>query len=332
MIRQIGSFSLLLASTLTLSSCATLSFLEPESPQWRLAIHGGAGVLTKNEMTPETEKAYLESLQEALDAGAKILSQGGTSLDAVEAAVVILEDNPLFNAGKGAVFTEVGAHELDASIMNGADRNAGSVAGVTRVKNPILAARAVMEHSLHTMFSGTGADTFATSQGLALVDPEYFDTEKRRDALHRVLKERARKDSDVHGTVGAVAIDLNGDLAAATSTGGMTAKAAGRVGDSPIIGAATYAQNDVCAVSSTGHGEYFIRVGVAKAICTRMQHLGEDPEDAAAYVLGEVSQLGGTGGVIVLNGDGEVGFTFTSKGMYRGLIDAKSSMIAIYGD
>ena len=283
-------------------------------------------------MTPETEAAYIAALNTSLEAGAKVLREGGDAIDAVQAAVLTMEDDPLFNAGVGAVFTATGTHELDASIMDGRERNAGAVAGVMRVKNPILAARAVMDKSEHVMFSGGGADAFAESQGLDMVDNSHFDTDRRRESLERVLQERARTAADRHGTVGAVAIDVHGTLAAATTTGGMTAKAAGRVGDAPIIGAATYAENGVCAVSATGHGEYFIRVGVAKTICDRVKLAGEDVVTAAGVALDEVAALGGDGGVIVLGGDGDYGFVFNSAGMYRGWIDADGSGTAIYGD
>ena len=303
-----------------------------EPTEWRLVIHGGAGVILRENMTPEREAAFEAALNEAMEAGADVLRNGGEAIDAVQAAVIVMEDNPLFNAGYGAVFTADGKHELDAAIMDGRDRNAGAVAGVMRVRNPILAARAVMDKSEHVMFAGTGADAFAEAQGLEMVDNTYFDTDWRREALQRVLEERARTAADKHGTVGAVAIDLNGNLAAATTTGGMTAKAAGRVGDTPLIGAATYAENGVCAVSATGHGEYFIRVGVAKTICDRVKLLGEPIVAAGDAALAEVAALGGDGGVIVIDGQGNAGFSFNSAGMYRGIIDAKGSTVAIYGD
>ncbi len=304
----------------------------PQQVEWRLVIHGGAGVILRENMTPEREAAFETALNEALAAGAEVLRNGGDAIDAVEATVLVMEDNPLFNAGYGAVFTADGGHELDASIMDGRDRNAGAVAGVTRVKNPIRAARAVMDKSEHVMFGGAGADAFAEAQGLEMVDNSYFDTDWRREALERVLQERARTAADRHGTVGAVAIDGRGNLAAATTTGGMTAKAAGRVGDAPLIGAATYAENGVCAVSATGHGEYFIRVGVAKTICDRAKMLGEPVNAAAQVALDEVAALGGDGGVVVIDGAGVPGFVFNSDGMYRGMIDASGSSVAIYGD
>ena len=321
---------------LFVTACASVSAEpahapETAAPEWRLVIHGGAGVILPGSMTPELEAAYIAALNVSLEAGAKVLREGGSALDAVEAAVLTMEDDALFNAGHGAVFTAAGTHELDAAIMDGRDRNAGAVAGVTRVRNPIKAARAVMEKSEHVMFAANGADEFAQAQGLEMVDNSYFDTDRRREALERVLQERARTAADRHGTVGAVAIDANGDLAAATTTGGMTAKAAGRVGDTPLIGAATYAENGVCAVSATGHGEYFIRVAVAKTICDRVKLTGEDVKTAAGAALDEVAALGGDGGVIVIGGDGDYGFIFNSAGMYRGWIDASGSGTAIYG-
>ena len=322
---------LVIASAVLLGACAATPDPEPATPEWRLVVHGGAGVITREGMSPEKEAAYTAALETALEAGAAVLRNGGSALDAVEAAVIPMEDDPLFNSGHGAVFTAAGTHELDASIMDGRDRNAGAVAGVTRVRNPIKAARAVMDKSEHVMFAGTGADAFAEAQGLDMVDNSYFDTDRRRQSLERVLEERARTAADRHGTVGAVAIDQDGNLAAATTTGGMTAKAAGRIGDSPLIGAATYAENGVCAVSATGHGEYFIRVGVAKTICDRVKLADDEIEPAATSALAEVAELGGDGGVIVVNGDGGYAFVFNSEGMYRGVVDASGARTAIYG-
>ncbi len=304
--------------------------VETDRPEWRLVIHGGAGVILRENLTPEREAAYTAALETALEAGAAVLREGGSSLDAIQAAVIPMEDDPLFNAGHGAVFTAAAEHELDASIMSGVGRDAGAVAGVKRVKNPILAARAVMDQSEHVMFAGAGADTFAESVGLEMVDNSYFDTEARRQSLERVLREMARTDADRHGTVGAVAIDQDGNLAAATTTGGMTAKAAGRIGDSPLIGAATYAENGVCAVSATGHGEYFIRVAVAKTICARVELAGESIGDAAQSALDQVADLGGDGGVVVIGGDGQYEYVFNSKGMYRGMIDPDGMETAIF--
>ncbi|WP_321489822.1 isoaspartyl peptidase/L-asparaginase [uncultured Hyphomonas sp.] len=322
------------AAVILLAGCQTSPVnAEPvETPQWRLAIHGGAGVITRGSMTPEQEALYRAGLQEALEAGAEVLRNGGSALDAAQAAVIPMENNEIFNAGKGAVFTAAATHELDASIMEGSTRNAGAVAGVTVIKNPILAARAVMDKSEHVMFAGPGADAFAVAQGLETVPNTYFDTERRRKSLERVLETLSRTAADKHGTVGAVAIDADGNIAAATTTGGMTAKTAGRVGDSPMIGAATYAENGVCGVSATGHGEYFIRVGVAKTICDRVKLAGESVGEAAQVALDEVAELGGDGGVVLIGGDGEVDFVFNSEGMYRGWIDADGSWTAIYGD
>ncbi len=303
---------------------------EIERPEWRLVIHGGAGVITRDKLTAEQEVAYVTALETALEAGAAILRDGGSAIDAVQAAVIPMEDDPLFNAGQGAVFTAAAEHELDASIMDGRNRDAGSVAGVKRVKNPILAARAVMDRSEHVMFAGEGADAFAEADGLEMVDNSYFDTERRRQSLERVLRERTRNDSDRHGTVGAVAIDKDGNVAAATTTGGMTAKAAGRIGDTPLVGAATYAQNGVCAVSATGHGEYFIRVAVAKTICARVELLGEPIGDAAQNALDQVAELGGDGGVVVIDGNGQYEYVFNSAGMYRGMIDPAGHETAIF--
>lgn len=327
-------FWLALAALIVLPACASQPTEAPVAaePEWRLVIHGGAGVILRENMSPEMEAAYEAALHRSLEAGAAVLRDGGAALDAVEAAVLVMEDDPLFNAGLGAVFTADGRHELDAAIMDGRRRDAGAVAGVTRVKNPIRAARAVMERSDHVMFAGAGADAFAEAQGLEMVDNSYFDTDRRRQALERVLQERARTAADRHGTVGAVAIDVNGNLAAATTTGGMTAKAAGRVGDTPLIGAATYAENGVCAVSATGHGEYFIRVGVAKTICDRVKLAGEMIAEAADIALAEVAELGGDGGVILIDAAGTPGFSFNSPGMYRGIIDASGARVAIYGD
>lgn len=302
----------------------------PEQVEWRLVIHGGAGVILRENLTAEREAAYTAALETALEAGAEVLRDGGSALDAVQAAVIPMEDDPLFNAGVGAVFTATAEHELDASIMSGAERDAGAVAGVKRVKNPILAARAVMEQSEHVMFAGAGADEFAESVGLEMVENTQFDTDSRRQSLERVLREQARNDADRHGTVGAVAIDADGNLAAATTTGGMTAKAAGRIGDSPLIGAATYAQNGVCAVSATGHGEYFIRVAVAKTICARVELAGESVGEAAQSALDQVADLGGDGGVVVIDGDGQYEYVFNSKGMYRGMIDPNGMETAIF--
>jgi beta-aspartyl-peptidase (threonine type) len=325
----------LAATVLLIGACATpvsVSDPVPAVPEWHLAIHGGAGVILRESLSAEQEAEYVAALNMAMEAGAAVLREGGSAVDAVQAAVLPMENSPLFNAGYGAVFAANGTHELDASIMDGRDRNAGSVAGVMHVKNPILAARAVMDKSEHVMFAGSGADAFAQSQGLDMVDNTYFNTESRRKSLESVLEKRARTAAERHGTVGAVAMDSQGNLAAATTTGGMTAKAPGRVGDAPLVGAATYAENGVCAVSATGHGEYFIRVGVAKTICDRVKFLGESVGQAALVALNEVASLGGDGGVIVIDGLGNVDFVFNSAGMYRGEISADGATTAIFRD
>lgn len=316
----------------TASTLPAMHASEAASSDWILLIHGGAGVIRKDRMTAEKELAYREGLEAALAAGAAILREGGSALDAVEAAVVSMEDNPNFNAGRGAVLTSAYEHELDASIMDGRDRDAGAVAGVTNIRNPIRAARSVMEDSPHVMFAGKGAEAFAAEQGLATVEKDWFTTPGRLESLERVMKIRAEK-ADKRGTVGAVALDASGNLAAATSTGGMTAKAPGRVGDAPIIGAGTYADNESCAVSATGHGEYFIRVGVARMICARIAMEGLAPEVSAMAALDEVAELGGDGGVIVLTPDGEGRFAFNTEGMFRGVVGANHDLeTGIYGE
>jgi len=308
-------------------------------------IHGGAGVIAK-EITPAKEKAVRAELQRALEAGYGVLKSGGDSLDAVTKAIVILEDSPLFNAGKGAVFNHDGRNELDASIMEGATLRAGSVANVHKVRNPILLARAVMEKSQHVMLVGDGAEAFAESIGMALVDPKYFYTEDRWQQLQQALKEdrakegRAKEDqakpaapanTPHHGTVGAVALDARGHLAAGTSTGGMTDKRFGRVGDSPIIGAGTYASAR-CAVSATGWGEFYIRANAAHDICARVEYRNEPVAQAAREVVMEVvPKLGGDGGVIALDADGNIATPFNTEGMFRGFIDRDGKVhIAIF--
>ena len=303
--------------------------------KWSLAIHGGAGTIARADMTPEEDAAYRASLQRALDAGAKVLAEGGEALDAVEAVILILEDDQRFNAGRGSVFTWEGKHELDASIMDGRDRAAGAVAGVTTIRNPSLLARKVMTDSPHVMLIGEGAEEFASEHGLARVPNEYFDTEFRRRSLERVKAEKiSALDVDLKfGTVGAVALDTRGNLAAGTSTGGMTGKRWSRVGDAPIIGAGTYADNRSCAVSATGWGEYFIRVGVAHEICTRIRLGTASAQVSADEVMGEVKALGGDGGIILVTPEGEALYSFNTAGMYRGRATSGGvSEVAIYGD
>lgn len=292
-----------------------------------IMIHGGAGTISRDSMTPAQEQAYHAMLTHAVNQGYSVLERGGSSLDAVTAAVTLLEDSPLFNAGKGAVYTFDETHELDASIMDGNSRNAGAVAAVTNVKNPILLARAVMEKSVHVMLAGKGAEQFAKEQQLELVDNSYFNTEFRYEALKRAkqaiapLPHQARVPYDPAwnmGTVGAVAIDRKGNLAAATSTGGMTAKRYGRIGDAPIIGAGNFADNQ-CAVSATGHGEFFIRYQVASDICARAKYQRKSAAAAAKEVLAELKTAGGDGGVIVVDHKGQLSWTFNTEGMYRAL-------------
>ena len=291
-----------------------------------LVIHGGAGVIRKD-LTPEKEKLVRADLETALTAGYTVLKSGGSSIDAVSRVIVVLEDSPRFNAGKGAVFNHDGVNELDAAIMDGATLRAGAIAGVHRVKNPILLARAVMEKSPHVMLTGDGAEAFAKTVGIELVDPSYFRTEERWQQLQDALKGEAGKqastlDRAVHyGTVGAVALDTQGRLAAATSTGGITNKRWGRVGDSPIIGAGTYA-NAHCAVSATGWGEYYIRATAAHDICARMEYAKTPLADAANVVVMDiVPKLGGDGGVIALDDNGDIAMPYNTEGMFRGTID-----------
>lgn len=299
------------------------------------AIHGGAGTIERSSMKPELERAYRAALTEALLAGRNILQKRGTSLDAVTAAIVIMEDSPLFNAGKGAVFTNAGTNELDASIMDGQTLKAGAVASLKHIKNPITLARLVMERSPHVLMAGEGAERFAREQGgIEFVDQKYFYTEERWKALQKIQADEKRRgaagpddggralERDRHGTVGAIARDFEGNLAAGTSTGGMTNKRFGRIGDSPIIGAGTYANNNTCAVSATGDGEYFIRTVVAHHISALIEYKNLTVEEAAKIVIDKVGQLGGTGGVIAMGRGGELAMPFNSDGMYRGYLDA----------
>ncbi len=371
---------------------ALLLFAAPaaaeEPPRWSFAIHGGAGVIERASLTPEQDAAYRAALHRALGAGSAVLAAGGSSLDAVQAAIELMEDDPLFNAGRGAVFTAAGRNELDAAVMNGSDLTAGAVAGLTTTRHPIAAARAVMERSPHVMLIGEGADTFAASVGLEQVDPAFFFTERRWQALESALRAQNLPSPErptgapgpmaesslpapplnerKFGTVGAVALDSQGRLAAGTSTGGMTAKRWGRVGDVPVLGAGTYASNaDGCAVSATGSGEYFIRATVARDICARIRdlrashdaHLAvalasadaanragdgdtitmvheRSPQQAAAEAeIADVGSIGGDGGVIVMGLDGTPAFAMNTSGMYRGAISASEpARVAIYGD
>jgi beta-aspartyl-peptidase (threonine type) len=297
-----------------------------ETPMISIAIHGGAGVITRSSMSDEDEKAYRAELGRALDAGYGVLDAGGSSLDAVTAAVRILEDSPLFNAGKGAVFNHEGINELDASIMDGRSGKAGAVAGVRHVKNPIDLARLVMDRSPHVLLSGSGAEEFALEQGIELVPRSYFYTDRRWQQLEKAWTGEHHSAAEIgyFGTVGAVALDRAGNLAAATSTGGMTNKRWGRVGDSPIIGAGNYADNASCAVSATGSGEYFIRTVLAHEISSLMKYRGLSAEAAAHEAVHETLKgIGGEGGVIVVDRAGNIALDFNTEGMFRGARDSK---------
>ena len=351
MTRFLTAFAALLGSVF--ASPALAEDPPAETPRWSIAIHGGAGTLARDDMTPERDAAYRAALQTALDAGTAVLKAGGSSLDAVTAVITRLEEDEKFNAGRGAVYTWDEIHELDASIMNGADRAAGAVAGVTTVRHPILLARKVMEDSPHVMLAGRGAEEFAKEKGLETVDNAFFDTAGRLEALKRLKAENlSALDVDIKfGTVGAVAVDTHGNLAAGTSTGGMTGKRWGRIGDSPVIGAGTYADNRACAVSATGWGEFFIRIGVAHEICTRLRMAREtslqdvaEPsgtipltanvaQGVADAVMQEVAEAGGDGGVILMTPEGEPIFSFNTTGMYRARATSEGkNQVAIYGD
>ena len=303
-----------------------------------LAVHGGAGTLAPELMTAQIEQSLHAGLRAALWAGHKVLAAAGQAVDAVAAAVMALEDNPHFNAGNGSVFNAAGKQEMDAAIMDGRSGSAGSVAGICGPRNPVLAAMTVMTHSPHVMMVGQGAQEFLRARGLAFEDEEYFQTERRWRSLQDKLKGQRNgniaplDDADRHGTVGAVALDMEGGLAAATSTGGVTAKLPGRVGDSPLVGAGTWATT-TCAVSATGDGEHFIRVGVAHEICARIRFAGQTVTEAADIVLGEVGKRGGSGGLIAVDALGRVAMPFNARGMYRGTIDERGiGHTAIYRD
>ena len=292
-----------------------------------LAIHGGAGTITRSSMTSDKEQKYLQALDNALKAGETILKNGGTSLDAVSAAVQNLEDCPLFNAGKGSVFTNSGGHEMDASIMDGRDLSAGAVAGVRSVKNPVLLARAIMEKSEHVFLAGQGAAAFAKSIGMQFEVDEYFYDEFRYQQLQeaitsgKVLLDHTENGNKKFGTVGAVALDQHGNLAAATSTGGMTNKRYNRIGDTPMIGAGTYANNTTCAISCTGHGEYFIRAVVAYDISCLIEYKGLSLQEACEIVVQQkLVKIGGEGGLIAVDAKGNIDLPFNSEGMYRGMV------------
>ncbi|MEM1323161.1 MAG: isoaspartyl peptidase/L-asparaginase [Bacteroidota bacterium] len=342
-------FLMLSSVVLALSSCSpnpeatNKKVAEPapvEKPDYALVIHGGAGTILKKNMTPEKETAILEVLNKALDTGEAILKNGGSSADAVEKTIMLLENSPYFNAGKGAVFTNAGKNELDASFMDGRTRNAGAVGGVTNVKNPIRAARAVMDKSEHVLLTGLGAEQFAKEVGLELVDPDYFYTESRWNSLQRAKEKEGPTgmidpldQSTKFGTVGAAALDKAGNLAAGTSTGGMTNKRYNRLGDSPIIGAGTYANNNTCAVSCTGHGEYFIRYAVAYDVSAMMEYGGTDFQTASDKVINEkLKTAGGSGGFIGVDHLGNVAMPFNTAGMYRGYTKPGERVVKIYED
>jgi beta-aspartyl-peptidase (threonine type) len=347
--------------TLLTAGCAALISFAPalaeDDGNWALVVHGGAGVIERDSMTPETDAAYRAAMHAALERGEAVLSDGGSALDAIEAVIHGLEDDPMFNSGRGAVFTAAGRNELDASIMDGATLQAGAVAGVTQVRHPISLARAVMDHSRHVMLQSEGAETFAREQGLEIVEPAFFFTERRWAAMERELGRLGldipprpegapdpepvqegllERDALEHrfGTVGVVALDEAGNIAAGTSTGGTTAKRWGRVGDSPIIGAGTYANNDSCGVSATGTGEYFIRLTVASRICALVEFQGLSLQDASDRVIqDELTAMGGDGGIVALTAGGEIAWSFNTPGMYRAsLSEGGEPVVAIYGD
>ena len=303
--------------------------------KFALAIHGGAGTIPPDQITPAVEQDLRAGLQRALGAGSVVLQGAGSSLDAVSAAVRVLEDDPLFNAGRGAVFTSAGTHEMDAAIMDGKTLAAGTVGYVQRIRNPIDLARAVMEKSPHVMLAGKGAEDFARELGLEFADEKYFFTEQRWLALQRVRMAEAKSqrlcDQDRHGTVGAVALDQAGNLAAATSTGGNTNKRPGRIGDTPIVGAGTYANNKTCAVSATGDGEFFIRAVAAHDLSALIEYGGLGLAAAAQKVIDKVAALGGTGGLIAIDRDGNIALPFNTTGMYRGYVNVHGEeFVAIY--
>jgi L-asparaginase / beta-aspartyl-peptidase len=335
------NLGLVLIFSICVMSCeepkADKTGMRPEAGTITLVIHGGAGTIRRENMTPEKEKAYHEALGIALDSGYAVLEKGGTSINAVIAAIKVMEDSPLFNAGKGAVFTNEGKNELDASIMDGSNLMAGAVAGVTTIKNPIMAAHGVMTRSEHVMMVGKGAEKFAGELGLEIVDPSYFFDSTRYKQLIRLKEKELRQQASAKdafedpyiretkfGTVGAVALDKNGNIAAGTSTGGMNNKKYGRVGDAPIIGAGTYANNETCAVSATGWGEYFIRLSVAHDISAMMEYGNLSLKDASdSVIMKKLPRLGGDGGVVALDRAGNFTMTFCSEGMYRGYINKK---------
>jgi beta-aspartyl-peptidase (threonine type) len=337
-------YAVLLLIPFVFSQCKSVPSNQPEN--FAIVIHGGAGTILKKNMSPELEAEYKAKLEEAVKAGYQVLQNGGSSIDAVEKTIIVMEDSPLFNAGKGAVFTNQGKNELDASIMDGKTLKAGAIAGVTTVKNPITLARAVMEKSEHVMLAREGAEYFAKENGIELVDPSYFYTENRYKSLLKAQeKDKIELDhsgktsfydpfikDSKFGTVGCVALDKDGNLAAGTSTGGMTNKKWGRIGDTPIIGAGTYANNNTCGVSSTGWGEFFIRNVIAYDISALMEYKGLSLENAAKEVIQKkLTKLGGDGGIVAMDKNGNISMEFNTAGMYRASINTKGElMIGIY--
>jgi L-asparaginase / beta-aspartyl-peptidase len=322
-------------------------------PRWAIVVHGGAGVIERKDLSPEQEAAYRQAMTRVTEAGAQVLERGGSALDAIQTTIELLEDDPLFNAGRGAVFTAEGRNEHDASIMDGKTLAAGAVAGVSTIRHPIALARAVMEHSPHVMLIGSGAEGFAKARGVEQVDPSYFFTERRWRSLENFAKannlpvpakpkgagapdaaQGLAHDEGKHGTVGVVALDSQGNVAAGTSTGGTTGKRWGRVGDSPIIGAGTFASNASCAVSATGTGEYFIRLTVAREVCALVEHKGLSLQAAADEVVQKkLTALGGDGGIIAVAPDGQIAWSFNTSGMYRARAAAGQPVIVgIYKD
>ncbi len=334
-----------LMKKITLLFVYCLSLLSHAQKRYLVVIHGGAGTLLKKDMSPELEQQYKEKLKEALYKAYEKVQQGQTAIEAVEAAIVVMEDSPLFNAGKGAVFTNDGKNELDASVMYGKDKTAGAVAGVTTIKNPIKAAIAVMQKSEHVMLIGKGAENFAKAQKLEIVNPKYFWTQHRWDALQKVKKAELKANQPnadnrkypayyqtdkKFGTVGCVALDKDGNLAAGTSTGGMTNKKYGRIGDSPIIGAGTYADKNI-GISGTGWGEFYIRVSAARTVAAKYEYQNKDVKTATQEVMSEIENLGGDGGIIALDKNGNMAMTFNTEGMYRGAITSNGEIeVEIY--
>ncbi len=324
---QVIRYISLLICSLFVMSCTT-----KDTPKAVLVIHGGAGWISRGSVTDSMEQAYINTLKESLLKGRAILQKGGPSLDAVQIAIEHLEDSPLFNAGKGSVFTYHETNEMDSAIMDGATLNAGAATGVATIKNPIQVARAVLDHSVHVFLSGAGAEEFAIEQGLKQVDSSYFFTQNNYDKLLKAKASMEVVKQDKLGTVGAVALDNNGNLAAGTSTGGMTNKRYGRIGDVPVIGAGTYAENGVCGISATGHGEYFIRHVVAHDIAARIKYANQSIQQASNEVILALKAKGGLGGVIGLDANGNVVMPFNTKGMFRGYISLEGDpVVALYG-